>query len=395
MKGTIQKRGRDSWRLKFDLGRDPLTGKRLTTYQTFRGSRRAAETELARLITAAENAVFVKPDRLTVAEFLDRWIRDWAALHVSPKTRERYAELLNNHVRPHLGAAAVQKLRPVTLSELYAKLLREGRGGAGGLAPRTVGHVHRVLHRALGHAVQWGLIVQNPAGAVDPPPVEAAEVEILDADQVVDVMQKLRGRALYPIIATMLATGMRRGEALALRWRDVDLDGSKIRVERSIEQTKPDPAASTDLGQRGLRFKAPKTKHGRRTIALPASTVADLRAHRVAQQEHRLALGMGKATTDALVFPAWDGEPRSPNATTREWRRAVAELGLPPVTLHGLRHTHASQLIAAGVDVLTISRRLGHGSPTITLGVYGHLFSNTDDRAAQVIEATMVRTRAD
>ena len=169
---------------------------------------------------------------------------------------------------------------------------------------------------------------------------------------------------------------MRRGELLALRWSDVDLDGAKLRVEQSLEQTKA-----------GLRFKAPKTKHGRCTISLPGSVVAELRAHWKAQQEQRLKLGQGRGSDDALVFAKWDGTARSPNATTREWTRAMAQLKLPPVTMHALRHTHASQLIASGMDVLTISRRLGHGSPTITLSVYGHLFSNSDDRAAQVVEA--------
>jgi integrase len=165
---------------------------------------------------------------------------------------------------------------------------------------------------------------------------------------------------------------------LALRWSDVDLDGGKLRVEQSLEQTKA-----------GLKFKAPKTKYGRRSITLPASLVAELRAHWTAQQQQRLALGQGKAPDDALVFATWDGNARSP-ALTKEWSVQMAAAGLK-VTLHALRHTHVSSLIAAGVDILTISRRLGHASPTITLGVYGHLFSNTDDKAAQVMEAMFAR----
>jgi integrase len=115
--------------------------------------------------------------------------------------------------------------------------------------------------------------------------------------------------------------------------------------------------------------------------------VAELRAHWTRQQEQRLALGQGRAGDDALILAKWDGTPMSPNATTTEWARALTKLKLPLVSLHALRHTHVSQLIASGMDVLTVSRRLGHGSPTITLGVYGHLFSNSDDKAAQVIEA--------
>jgi integrase len=245
--------------------------------------------------------------------------------------------------------------------------------GDNGLAARTVGHVHRVLHRALGHAATWGVVVQNVASLVSPPRVASTEIEMLREDDIKAVLQKLRGRSMHPIAVVGLATGMRRGELLALRWQDVDLDAGKIRVERSLEQTKA-----------GLRFKSPKTKHGRRTITIDPATVAELRAHRKGQAERRLTLGLGKPLADALVFPTWDFQVRSPNALTKEWSVAMAEAGLK-VTLHSLRHTHASSLIAAGVDVLTISRRLGHASPTITLGVYGHLFANTDDRAAQVM----------
>jgi integrase len=129
-----------------------------------------------------------------------------------------------------------------------------------------------------------------------------------------------------------------------------DLGGAKLRVERSLEQTTAG----------GLRFKAPKTKHGRRLISLPSGAIDVLRDYRRQQLEQRLALGLGKLPEDALVFPVLDGSPRSPRALTKEWSRTVANLNLSRVSFHALRHTHASALIAAGVDVLTISRRLGH-----------------------------------
>ena len=134
-------------------------------------------------------------------------------------------------------------------------------------------------------------------------------------------------------------------------------------------------------------FRQPKTKYGRRTVTLAPSTVAVLREHRKAQQELRLALGLGKAPEGALVFATWDGSTRSPNALTKEWSVAMQKIGLK-ATLHSLRHTHASTLIASGLDVLTISRRLGHGSPAITLGIYGHLFK-PDDRAAAIMEKAL------
>ena len=148
-------------------------------------------------------------------------------------------------------------------------------------------------------------------------------------------------------------------------------------MELSLEETQA----------HGIRFKAPKTRNGRRTISLPAHIVAELRAHWRQQQEHRLAFGMGKAPPDSPVLATLDGCWQSPNAITKSWPRAMAAVGVPGVTLHSLRHTHASMLIASGMDVLTISRRLGHGSRTITLRVYGHLIHGTDDRAAQIMEA--------
>jgi integrase len=148
-------------------------------------------------------------------------------------------------------------------------------------------------------------------------------------------------------------------------------------VERAVEQTKA-----------GLAFKPPKTKYGKRTITLPPTSVAELKAHRKAALERRVALGIGKLAREDLVFETWDGRVRSPRSVTKEWGRAMKAAGLKP-TFHSLRHSHASALIAAGVDVMELSRRLGHGSPAITLRLYGHLWSKTDDRAAAAMEKVL------
>src|SRR5262249_55764809 len=162
------------------------------------------------------------------------------------------------------------------------------------------------------------------------------------------------------------------------RWKDVDLDAGRIRVEQSLEQTNA-----------GLRFKAPKTKSGRRAVTIPAPVVGELRIHWRQQQEQRLALGLGGASGDDLVFARYDGTPWPPDSLTAEWARVLRMLKLPIVTLHALRHTHVSQLIASGEDVVTVSRRIGHSNPAVTLGVYSHLFGNTDERAASAVEAAM------
>jgi integrase len=373
MKGNITRRGKNSWRIKFDVEGEPGSG-RQTRFVTVRGTKKEAQIEAAKIIAAASKGEYVDGSKETVAEFVTRWLQDWAIGNTSNKTYSRYEELLRLHLLPNLGAKRLQRLRATDLQSLYATLQREK-----GLAARTVLHLHRVVHRMLRHAAQWGVVHQNVATLVDAPSVQDAEIDILTPSQVQAVLRTLKGQPIYALATVALGTGMRRGEMLALRWQDVELDNALLRVERSLEQTKT----------HGLVFKAPKTKHGRRTITLPPSTVTELRNHWRAQQELRLALGLGRAN-DALVFGEEDGSPRSPNAVTKAWAKAMAAARIA-ATLHSLRHTHASTLIASGLDVLTISRRLGHGSPAITLKVYGHLFK-TDDRAAAIMEAAFAGT---
>ena len=242
------------------------------------------------------------------------------------------------------------------------------------LSARTVGHAHRLLRLVLQCAVKNGTLSRNVAGVHEPPPVEEKEIQILSASQIADVLAKLDGHALLPIVSLALATGMRRGELLGLQRGDVDLDGATLRVERSVEETKA-----------GLRLKSPKTKRGRRSISLSEDAIGVLRAHLVDQLQLRMQLGMGKPGTDALVFCTIEGGLLSPDNLSRDWGRARRSKKLPAVSFHALRHTHASVLIRAGVDILTISRRIGHSKASVTLDVYGHLIEGADAAAASAI----------
>jgi len=374
-RGNITRRGRDSWRIKFELEPD-ATGQRQTRYVTIRGKRGDADRELTRLLSAADGGTLVEPRKTTIAEYLRAWLNGSNGL--SPKTLERYKQLAEQQIIPHLGAVMLQRLRPSAVSDWHDTLLKRGGKDGRPLSARTVGHAHRVLHRALERCVETEILARNAASAISPPTVEAVEIEILAADQIADVLAKLAEHVLYSIAALALATGMRRGELLALRWTDCDLDAAAVRVERSLEETAD-----------GLRFKPPKTKRGRRSISLPPSTVQVLREHRRKQLETRVALGLGKHDGEALVFSAPGGSAMSPDNLSRDWLRTCRRMELPLVSFHALRHTHASALIAAGLDVVTISRRLGHSNPTVTLNIYAHLFRQTDSVAAQAIEAAM------
>jgi integrase len=204
--------------------------------------------------------------------------------------------------------------------------------------------------------------------------VEEKEIEILEPGQIPAILEALQGHTLHPIASLALATGMRRGELLALQWGDVDLDSATLRVERSVEETKV-----------GLRVKPPKTKRGKRAITLDEKTIALLRAHRVKQMETRLVLGMGKPDETTLVLSDIEGRMISPHSVSRAWRMACKTRRLPRVSFHALRHTHASLLIRKGVDILTISRRLGHSKASVTLDVYGHLIGGADVAAANAM----------
>jgi integrase len=373
-RGSIQRRGKRSWRIRIEGGVD-AAGRRKRHTLTFKGSRQDAQRELTRLLGASDAGTLPEPAKTTVAEHLRAWLDGHHGL--SPKTAERYKQLAEAQIAPYLGNTPLQRLKPKHVKDWHDTLLKSGGKDGKPLSARTVGHAHRVLHRALQLATESEVLARNVASVISPPTVEEEEIEILTTEQIDLVLSKLEGHSLlYAISALALATGMRRGELLAVRLCDVDFDAGSVRVERSLEETAT-----------GLRFKPPKTKHGRRTISLPPSAVALLRTHWRQRLELRLALGLGKPDPDALMFSNPDGSPLSPDNLSRDWRRACRSLGLPMVMFHALRHTHASALSAKGLDVVQISRRLGHGSPVITLRTYGHLFNTVDSAAAAAIES--------
>jgi len=195
------------------------------------------------------------------------------------------------------------------------------------------------------------------------------------------LLEGLEGRVMQAPVLTALYTGLRRGELLALKWANVDLDGKVLRVKEALTETATE-----------IQVKTPKTDKGFRDVTLPDMVVDILRRHRQQQLEQRMALGLGRLPADALVFPRPDGTHQSPHDFSSAWGVVARSIGLPDVTFHALRHTHASQLIDAGVDIVVISRRLGHASPNVTLGIYAHMFRKSDDKAAAAINAALAKS---
>jgi integrase len=300
MKGHIRERSPGHWAIILDQ-RDPATGLRRRKWHSFKGTKREAQIECSRLITAVTGGGYIEPNKITLAEFLTRWLEHIKS-QVSPKSFERYAGIVNQNIKPALGAVIISKLKPAQISDAYTKALASGRRDdkEGGLAPRTVGHMHRVLKQALSQAVRWELLNRNPADAVDPPKIEWKPVQTYDLPQTADVIEAFRGRTLFIPVLLAALCGLRRGEICALRWKKVDLAGAQLSVVESLEQTKA-----------GLRFKSPKSGKGR-TVALPPTVVDELRSYRARRAQEALRLGAGLSDDD-LVVAHEDGTQVTPD----------------------------------------------------------------------------------
>jgi len=381
MKGHLRQRSPGSFELKVDIGKG-ADGKRIVEYRTFRGTKRQAQGELAKLIVALGRGEHVAKSALTVGEHVADRIEQWVALkQITPKTAERYRELLRYQIAPYIGGVMLQALKAPDIERWHGALLTSGRkDGQGGLSKLTIRHAHRLLSKALKQAQLHELTIRNVASIQPPPKVTRDEVTILTAEQVHGVVHKLAHRVIYLKTLIALFTGMRRGEILALRWERVDLERKIIKVCEALEETQ---------NGKVLRFKKPKSEAGSRDISLPDLLVEKLRDLRRQQLEQRVALGLGKLRDDALLFPRLDGRPSSPLTLSKEWAKAAASIGLDGVTFHSLRHTHVSALIDAGIDVVKISKRIGHASPTTTLNVYAHLFARREDKTAGAINDAM------
>jgi integrase len=371
MTGHIRRRGKQSWELKFDVGRD-AKGERITQYQSFKGTKKAAEFKLAELIAAVGKGAYVEPSKMTVAEFVRARVAQWEAAPdgITARTAQRYRQLIEHQIVPLLGAKTLQKLTRADIEGWHNALHQVG------LAARTIGHAHRVLHQALGDAESDGLVAKNVCRLHKAPKVAQHEMAIVQ--DVPAFIAKIRGTRLYLHALLALVGGLRLGEVLALRDRHLDLDKKVLHVRDAIE----------DTNAHGIRIKSPKTRAGRRDITLPDIAVAALIEHRRSLLETRMKLGAGKLPDDALLFTTLDGRPLRPGNVSSDWGETAASIGMPEISFHALRHTHASQLIASGIDIVTISRRLGHAKPSVTLAVYAHMF-HTDDGKAAAINAAL------
>ncbi len=374
MAGSIRKRGK-SWAVIYDAGRDPVTGKRRQVWRTVRGTKADAQRELARLQHLSATGIDIAPERLTVNQYLERWLVDYASARVAPSTLIRYRGLLRVHVAHRIGGQLLARLKPIHLQEVYSAMLRDGS------APRTVLHVHRVLHEALDRAVKWDLIHRNPVDAVDPPRPAKHDAPALTVDQVNAIIREASTTPYGGVVQVAVMTGLRQGEVLGLRWADVALDRAVLSVRQSAQR----------LPGEAISFRQPKTHRSQRPVSLSPALVAFLRAHRLSQLEHRLLLGAAYDDHD-LVFATALGTPIDAGNLRRAWTAIAAAAGLRGLRFHDLRHAHATLLLSAGVHPKVVSERLGHSSVTLTLDTYSHVLPSMGLEAAAKLD-TMLKPK--
>ena len=410
MQGHIRRRDAGSWEYTIDVGRAsaqrcttcgrrfwverrpketcPSCGDELILADERRretkggfATRREAQAAMSKVAVLVEEQTHVAASRLTLREYL---MREWlpAIEHtVRPTTYRSYVAHCECHILPALGSVQLQKLSPAQINALYAKLGRSGKRNGQGLTALSVRHVHAVLHRALKDAVRWGRLARNPADLADPPRVGAHghELRTWSAEQLAAFLDSQRDDRLYALWHTLAMTGLRRGEALGLRWEGLDLEAGRLSVRRAL----------VPCGREVLTSE-PKTARGRRVVALDPETVAVLKAQAARQLAERAATESCDDT--GLVFTNREGQALHPWLVSRLFRKAVKEAMLPDIRLHDLRHTHATLALQAGIHPKVVSERLGHATVSITLDTYSHAIPAMQEEAAVRI-AELVFTR--
>ena len=365
--GSIRKRKDGRWEGRYTAGRDPVTGKQI--FKNVLGKTQGEVREkLKKAIEDSGRLDLTKAGKYTLGQWMDVWFENYAQIRVRPSSHQTYKGYIENHIKPNIGKIPIEKLTSLELQKFYRKLLTEGRvdrieaeNQPKGLSAKTVRNIHQVLSSALDLAVEQKLILVNPALKCALPKVEHREMQTLPAEQLAAFLQEAKNSGVYELYYLDLATGLRRGELLGLKWEDIDLDQGVIRVRRQVARIN------------GKVQEMPlKTKNSYRSIAISQDAVQMLREMK--------DKGLGE-----YVFPSPTGGPISPDSVLNMLHRVLQRAGLPPLRFHDLRHTFATLALQNGVDIKTVSGMLGHFSAGFTLDTYAHVTTAAQKEAANTM----------
>ena len=382
MRGSVVKKN-DRWYVVIE-DKDPATGKRIRRWHSGFRTKREAQAACNELAAAMQRGDYLQARKQTVGEFAAEWLVTIAPT-VRPSTLDKYRRDLAAHVVPHVGFVQLVKLDGPALNRLWAQLAVSGKkpakagGVASGLAAKSVENVAMTVHRMLRDAVRWGRIPKSPAEMADPPkrsathrPLKAWNADTLRTFLELTVEDELS--VLWIVLAT---TGLRRGEALGLRWCDLDLTAARAHVTQTVIAI----GWEIHIGQ-------PKTHAGRRPVALDPLTIAVLEQHHT--RTGRAADPARRGVDESYVFADTDGGPLHPERVYQAFKRALRKHQMPAIPLHGLRHTWATIALQHGVHPRVVQERLGHSNIAITLQIYSHVLPTMHDEAAATVAATFM-----
>ncbi len=367
--GSIHKRSYGAYRAQIYLD-----GKRVG--KTFK-TKAEAQDWLSQMKYHLGRGYDLEGSQMTLREYLQQWLKTKSA-SVRESTLYQYRLQIQNHIIPTLGDVPLQELRLARIENFYADLL------ASGLSIRTVRYVHSVLHRALEKAVQYDLVVRNPAHGANLPKYSHKEMIVLDVYQVSQFLIAAQGSYYEALYHLAIKTGMRQGELFGLKWTDLQWQSGTLQVQRQVKRV---PGS-------GWQFAEPKTKKGRRKIQLGEGTLRVLRIHRT-RQEQQKQLARGGWQEHGLIFPNSVGTPGDPSNLRKDFLRVLEAAMLPRLRFHDLRHTAASLMLNNGVPPIVVSRILGHAKPSTTMDIYGHLLSDMQHEAARIMDELVTPIEVD
>lgn len=361
--GSIRKRKDGRWESRYTAGRDSETGK--VIYKNVLGKTQAEVKEKLKKAIEANTHSEVRQDHYTVGQWLDIWLENYARLKVRPSSHKTYQGFIENHIKPAIGDVPLEKVTAMDLQRLYRTLLETGRvdriearNKPKGLSVKTVRNINQMFSSAMDAAVEQRLITGNPTKGCALPKLEKKEMNILPPESLAAFFREAKESGVYELYYIELATGLRRGELLGLKWGDVDLNRGIVHIRRQV------------LRQNGKVVEAPlKTKNSYRSIPVSKDAIEVLKAQKA-------------KTTSEYVFPSLNGGPISPDSVLHMLHRVLKRAGLPRVRFHDLRHTFATIALQNGVDVKTVSGMLGHYSAGFTLDTYAHVTTAAQREAA-------------
>ena len=393
MAGSIEKRGKDSYRLVCTNSYD-LNGNIIKHTKTIHGTKKDAQIELAKFVADVQNGLFIEGTSLKFSEFTEIWKRDYGSKELAPSTYKRYCRMLETRILPYFGHFYINKIKPTDIMQFYDLLSRDtqlvrkksnnGKKTIKPLSGKTILEHHRLLRAMLHKAVYWQLLFSNPCERVQPPKSKKPKRRYYDDEQCKVLLSNLNELSVDDIkyktaITLTLFTGVRLGELMGLEWSDIDFTNGIVSINKSSQY----------LADKGVFTKTPKTESSIREVAIPDFVLSLLEEYRLWYETQKSIYGELWTNSDRL-FVQSDGKPMHPSTISKWFVKFVKEIGLPVINFHGLRHTNATLLISQNIDVAVVAARLGHAQITTTFNFYVHPIISHNKSAGNVLQNLLI-----